>query len=101
MRQQAVQMQGFGARLQGIRVLHDPPSSIGHRSRARAAVRPVARLDVRGQRHGDGRGRRLLAMAFEREANRVRVRYITFKRLEDSGLELAGLIAFEDSTRQR
>src|ERR1019366_1397772 len=49
--------------------------------------RPVARLDMRGQHHGDGRvAAVLLAMALECEAYRVRVRYIAFHRLEDGGL---------------
>src|ERR1041385_6252626 len=41
--------------------------------------RPVARLDMRGQHHGDGRVTTvLLALALQREAHRVRVRYIAY-----------------------
>src|SRR5208282_6187142 len=40
MRQEAVQTQGLGAGLQGVRIRHDPPSSAGRRYRGNAAARP-------------------------------------------------------------
>ena len=56
---------------------------------------------MRGQHHGDGRvAMVLLAMALEREADRVRVRYITFHRLEDGGLQCRRFVTFEQ-TQQR
>ena len=53
---------------------------------------------MRGQHHGDGRvAAVLLAMALEREAYRVRVRYIAFHRLEDGGLQSGRIVTFEQT----
>ena len=57
---------------------------------------------MRGQHHGDGRvAAVLLAMALESEAHRVRVRYIAFHRLEDSGLQSCRIVTFEESQQSR
>ena len=43
----------------------------------------------------------LLALALECEADRVRVRYIAFHRLEDGGLQRGRVVTFEESQQSR
>ena len=62
----------------------------------------VARLDVRRQVEGDGRGLlALLAVVIECQTHRVGVRHAALQRLADRGIEFGGAIAVEQAQQGR
>ena len=62
----------------------------------------VAGLDMRRQGESDRGGLPpVVAVALERQTDRIGVRHIMFERLEDGGIELGGAIALQQLDQAR